>query len=84
MITQQRFTTRGPHDTLFRIDEDGTELCVHEDAYIDKACCPPGTTDCGCYGRDSVTCPAQDCTGIEDQEVDNLMERIRSGFSART
>lgn len=62
------------------MNEDGEFVCPHEDAYIEKACCPGGTRDCGCQGLDTVECPAIDCTGIQDHEVDALFERIIGGY----
>jgi len=66
----------------FAMNEDGVFLCTHPDAYIDQTCCSPfqvgesGHVECGCGGVDSVVCPAIDCTGIEDHEVDQLFERL--------
>lgn len=53
-----------------------TKVCEHPEAYIEKACCPGGTRDCACYGRDVVICPSPDCTGIIDSEVDELFNRL--------
>lgn len=56
-------------------------VCTHINAYIDKACCSSvgssGYIECGCGGVDAVVCPNNDCTGIEDYEVDELFERLR-------
>lgn len=60
--------------TTFRLEPDIGFVCTHEDAEIEKACCPAGTRDCGCYGSDSISCPAVDCTGIQDDEVERLFE----------
>lgn len=65
------------HSTTYKMTEDGEFVCAHEDAYIEKACCPPGTRDCGCYGSDSVICPALDCDGIQDHEIDELFDRLQ-------
>lgn len=65
--------------TTYKMTEDGEFVCAHEDAYIEKACCPAGTRDCGCYGQDSVICPAPDCEGIQDHEVDDLFEKLTPG-----
>lgn len=52
--------------------------CTHANAYIEKACCPAGTRDCGCQGRDSVVCGNTECQGIEDNEIEALFERLES------
>lgn len=55
-------------------------ICTHPDAYIDKACCsgpgPNGVVECGCGGQDSVICPNPNCQGIDDNEVDDLFDRL--------
>lgn len=52
-------------------------ICTHPEAYIEKACCTgSGLIECGCGGQDSVVCPNPNCQGIEDHEVDNLIERL--------
>lgn len=51
-------------------------MCEHKGAYIDRACCPGGTQDCDCRGTDHVACPADNCTGIKGDEVDELFERL--------
>lgn len=53
--------------------EDGEWVCAHVNAYVEKACCPAGTQDCGCQGRDSVICPNPECTGLTDQDVDEII-----------
>lgn len=57
---------------------DGERLCLHVNAYIERACCPFGAEDCGCKGLDSVACLNPECTGIEDHEIDGLFERLES------
>lgn len=53
------------------------EDCSHEDAYIEKPCCSGGRIiECGCQGRSSVICPNPHCTGIKDDELDKLFERL--------
>ena len=70
------------HEGVFTMTEDGVFVCTHPEAYIDRACCSPfqvgesGYVECGCGGTDSVVCPAVDCTGIQDWEVDPLFERL--------
>lgn len=69
--------------TTLELSEDGEWLCNHEEAYIERACCSNpvdsnGNITCGCYGRDSVICPAWDCTGIEDWQVDDLFDRLET------
>lgn len=61
---------------MFALSEDNEWVCAHQDAYIEKACCGAGTTDCGCYGRDSVLCPSIGCTGIQDWEINDLFETL--------
>ncbi len=65
------------------LTENGELVCGHADAYIQKACCSqPGDSgyiECGCQGMDGVVCPATNCTGIEDHEVDDLFERLQNG-----
>ena len=56
------------------IDED--TLPIHPDAYIEAPCCPGGTTDCACNGRSSLVCPAVDCPGIDQGDVEKLFERL--------
>lgn len=62
------------------MDEDGEFRCPHTEAYIEKACCSgidsEGNVSCGCHGQDGVLCPAIDCTGIQDHEVDELFDRL--------
>lgn len=43
---------------------------------IDKACCPPGTQDCGCKGQDALVCVADFCPGIQDEDVERLFEDV--------
>ena len=67
--------------TTFVMNEDWEFVCNHEDAYIDPACCSgidsEGNVSCGCHGQDGVLCPAWDCTGIQDHEIDDLFDRLR-------
>lgn len=62
------------------MNEDGEFVCTHPDAYIDPACCSgydsEGNVSCGCHGQDGVLCPAIDCTGIQEHEIDNLFDRL--------
>lgn len=52
-------------------------ICTHPEAYIEKACCPPSSlVECGCGGRDAVVCPNPKCQGIDDNEVDDLFDRL--------
>ena len=57
----------------YKMDEDNVFKCMHDEAYIETACCPPGTRDCGCKGQDSVWCPNDDCTGITDKDIERIM-----------
>ena len=67
--------------TTYKMTEDGEFVCAHEDAYIEKACCSgfdsENNPSCGCHGQDSVICPALDCDGIQDWEVDELFDRLQ-------
>lgn len=68
--------------TTYKMTEDGEFVCAHEDAYIEKACCSGfenGLPSCGCRGQDGVICPALDCEGIQDHEVDDLFEKLTPG-----
>lgn len=59
---------------------DVAVICSHPEAYIEKACCStPGSSgmiECGCGGQDSVVCPNPKCQGIDDNEVDQLFDRL--------
>lgn len=71
------------YSTTYKMTEDGEFVCAHEDAYIEKACCSgrdsEGNPSCACNGQDGVICPAWDCTGIQDHEVDDLFEKLTPG-----
>lgn len=75
-ITVQQFQEA----TLVLNEDMNAWVCNHADAYLEPACCtfasPNGLIECGCGGQDSVVCPAVDCTGIEDHEVEGLFERL--------
>ncbi len=64
----------------YKMTEDGDFVCAHTDAYIERACCTSPDSDgnysCGCHGRDSVICPAVDCTGIQEHEIDQLFDKL--------
>jgi hypothetical protein len=67
--------------TMALVDGDYWK-CTHEDAYIEAACCngspdEAGRDTCGCHGNDAIVCPAFDCTGIQDYEIDDLFERLQ-------
>ncbi len=57
--------------------EDGVKTCLHKRAYVDKACCPPGTIDCGCMGSDAVMCPNKSCTGVTADDAERLLSQVR-------
>lgn len=65
------------HEAEFRLSEDGDWLCIHNEAYVEPPCCN-GSPDeygrymCGCDGKSFVLCPAINCTGIQDWEIDEL------------
>ncbi len=59
-------------DEQYVITEDGEWVCAHVNAYVEKACCPAGTEDCGCKGRDSIVCPNDDCTGLTNEDVEEI------------
>lgn len=68
----------------WEIDEDGERVATHPDAYLEPPCCKTpqgeyGRWDCGCQGQYSVVCPATDCPGIQDHEVDALFDRLMGG-----
>ncbi len=79
----QRLLVRQFPSATFKLNEDMNDWeCTHAEAYVVRACCSPfslgssGYVECGCHGQDSVTCPAIDCTGIQDWEVEELFERL--------
>jgi hypothetical protein len=69
------------HSADFYLSEDGKWLCAHTDAYIEPACCSgydsEGNPSCACHGMDGVICPAIDCTGIEDWQIEELFDRLQ-------
>ena len=56
--------------------EDNEFTCSHEHTETEKACCPSGTVDCACQGRDAVYCLAFDCSGIQEYEIERLFEDV--------
>jgi hypothetical protein len=73
--------------TEFKLDDElGEYVCTHADAYLQPPCCKVagegGLYWCGCNGQYTVVCPATDCTGILDHEIETLIERVEYG--ART
>lgn len=62
------------------VELDGEIYCSHEEAYVEKACCSgpdsDGLIQCGCQGMDSIICPDNNCTGIQDWEIEDLWERM--------
>lgn len=74
-------TVRQYDEATLVLNEDWQFVCDHTDAYIEAACCSgrdsDGNPSCACNGQDAVICPAIDCTGIEDHEIDALFERLR-------
>ena len=52
-------------------------VCNHEGAFVEPACCSTagssGYVECGCGGQNSIVCPAPNCTGIEDYELEKLL-----------
>lgn len=66
-------------DTIDKINSSSVEdKCTHEKVYIEKACCSPiqNLIECACNGQDTVVCENLNCTGIEDDEVDELFFRF--------
>lgn len=55
-------------------------ICEHEEVELEKACCSgrdsDGLMSCGCGGSDAIICLNDDCTGIEDYELNELMDRV--------
>lgn len=55
-------------------------ICTHPHAYIEKACCrmpdSDGLFSCACGGQDQVVCPNIICQGIDENEVDQLFDRL--------
>lgn len=64
--------------TTYKMTEDGEFVCAHEEAYIEKACCSGVDSDgliaCGCHGQDGIICPALDCDGIQEHEIQTLID----------
>jgi hypothetical protein len=67
-------------ESVYKMSEDGDFLCAHNDVWIEEACCfgrdSDGLIACGCQGLDSIVCNNNDCTGLEEWEVETLMENI--------
>ncbi len=61
-------------DEEYGLDLDGQLVCMHVNAYVEKACCPPSMSivECGCGGMDSAVCPNPDCTGLTDNDVERI------------
>lgn len=57
-------------EVQYKLNEDGEWVCAHINQYVEKACCPPGTEDCGCKGSDWLICPNPECSGFTDGEVE--------------
>lgn len=59
---------------------DGSFVCTHSEAYLEEPCCDgspeEGRMTCGCMGVSSIVCPTSGCTGVEDHEVNELMEKL--------
>lgn len=59
---------------------DGVMEPQHEAAELEAPCCSgtdsEGNQSCGCRGQYSVTCPAVDCPGIADYQVDALIDLL--------
>lgn len=57
---------------------DGVLLCKHEEYEIEKACCSTrgssGYIECGCGGVDSIICLNKECTGITEEDVENILD----------
>jgi hypothetical protein len=65
-----------PSETWLLVD--GEWEPQHEDAEVEPPCCSgidsEGNPSCACHGQYSVYCPAIDCPGIADYQVDALIE----------
>lgn len=72
-------TIRQSGGTIFKLNEDMNDWqCIHEDAYLDQDFIA-GPGDDGEpveYTYDTVVCPAPDCTGVQDWEVGDLLDRL--------
>lgn len=66
-------------NSVYKMTEDGEFYCAHIEVRIDKACCSGRDSDgliaCGCNGQDNIVCENENCTGIEDWEVEELFTR---------
>lgn len=64
--------------------KDEQFVCPHRSISLEKACCSKlntgtsGYIECGCGGQDYITCDNPRCTGIKDNEIDELFERLNS------
>lgn len=77
-------TIRQYPSATFEMNEDGEFVCNHEEAYIERACCSgrdsEGNPSCACHGVDGIMCPAFDCTGIQDWEIEDLFDKLEGNF----
>jgi hypothetical protein len=83
----QTLLTTAPAREEWQLDEDGERKATHPDAYLVPPCCTSPDSDglwsCGCGGQTSVVCPAVDCPGIADHEVEELITRLEGGNRER-
>lgn len=57
-------------------EQASISTCSHEDITIEKPCCFGPNIECACAGRSEVVCNNPHCDGIDDTEVDMLLEQF--------
>lgn len=60
---------------------EGDMVPLHDGAYVEPPCCTvpdpdTGMISCGCGGYATIVCPASDCPGFSDIELEELTERL--------
>lgn len=65
-------------EATYILSEDFEFLCSHENVEVEAPCC--NGRDCGCYGLYSVYCYNEDCTGLEQWQVDEIIDNYLSNL----
>lgn len=62
---------------VYKLDKHLDLVCAHETATVVKKCCTSrgesGYIECACGGVDMIICDNPDCTGITDEEANELL-----------
>lgn len=73
------------HNASYSLTEDNEFKCTHEDYDVIEPCCmmtgSSGYIECGCGGMTYVECNNRDCDGVEDYEVDELIDNYNESRS---